>query len=151
MMDDAERKKRILFLCTHNSARSQMAEGFLRAFYGDRYEVFSAGTEPTDVHPLAVWVMGEEGIDISAHMAKNVTDFINREMDEVVTVCDQAKESCPFFPYGKKFLHQSFPDPASFQGSEEEKLAFFRKVRNAVRDWVKSQYGAKTPSGSKPE
>ncbi len=147
----SKKKEKILFLCTHNSARSQMAEGFLRAFYGDRYEAFSAGTEPTAVHPLTLRVMGEMGIDISGHRAKNVTDFIHQEVDEVVTVCDQAKESCPFFPYGKKFVHQSFPDPGSFQGSEEEKLAFFRKVRDAIRDWVKEQYGPASESGSMPE
>ncbi len=134
-------KKKVLFICTHNSARSQMAEGFLRALYENDYEVFSAGTEPTAVHPCAVKVMKEAGIDISSHKAKNVSEFIGQEMDEVVTVCDQASETCPFFPYGKKSLRQSFPDPSSFLGSEEDKSAFFRQVRDLIRDWINTQFG----------
>ncbi|MDH7511703.1 MAG: arsenate reductase ArsC [Clostridiales bacterium] len=134
-------KKKVLFICTHNSARSQMAEGFLRARYGNDYEVFSAGTEPTAVHPYAVQVMEEVGIDISSHKAKDMSEFIGQEMDEVVTVCDQAREACPFFPYGKKSFHQSFPDPSSFRGSGEEQLAFFRQVRDLIRDWIKKQFG----------
>lgn len=141
-MTEGRTKKKILFVCTHNSARSQMAEGFLRALYSDRYEVFSAGTEPERVHPYAIRVMEEVGVDISGQKAKNVDIFVNEEMDEVVTVCDQAREACPFFPYGKKFFHQSFPDPASFKGTEEEKIAFFRQVRDSIRDWVMKQYGA---------
>ena len=125
-----------------------MAEGFLRAFYGGRYEAFSAGTEPTSVHPYATHVMKESGIDISEHYAKNVSDFLNQEIDEVVTVCDQTQESCPFFPYGKKHIHQSFPDPASFHGTEEEKLALFRQVRDAIRNWVMEEYGLKKGPGS---
>lgn len=135
-------KRKVLFICTHNSARSQMAEGFLRSLYGDDYEAFSAGTEPTALHPYTIRVMLEVGIDISSHRAKNVSEFVGREMDEVVTVCDQAKETCPFFPYGKRFLHQSFPDPSSFQGSEEDRLAFFRQVRDLIRDWVEKQFGS---------
>ncbi len=118
-----------------------MAEGFLNALYGDRYEAFSAGTDPTAVHPYTIRVMAEVGVDISRKGAKNVSLFLGQEMDEVVTVCDQARESCPFFPFGKKHTHQSFPDPASVQGSEEEKLDFFRRVREAIREWVINQYG----------
>lgn len=130
-------KKTVLFVCTHNSARSQMAEAFLRHFYGQDYEALSAGTEPRGVHPLTFRVMTEAGIDISSQRSKSVEEFLNREIDLVVTVCDSAKESCPFFPYGKKRLHQSFADPATAQGSEEEGLRVFRRVRDEIRDWVK--------------
>ena len=140
-------KRRVLFVCTHNSARSQMAEGFLRELYGADYEVYSAGTHPTDVRPEAVQVMKEVGIDISTQKAKNVVGFIGQEMDYVVTVCDQAKETCPFFPYGKKFLHQSFPDPASVLGSEEERLAAFRRIREAIRLWVEKEFSGKNNQG----
>lgn len=134
-------KKKVLFICAHNSARSQMAEGFLRALYGNDYEVFSAGTEPTAVHPYTRIVMKEAGIDISGQEAKDASEFIGQEIDEVVTVCDQARETCPFFPYGKKFLHQSFPDPSSFRGRDEDKLTFFRQVRDSIRDWVEKKFG----------
>lgn len=141
MMAHQMGKKKVLFICTHNSARSQMAEGFLRALYGNDYEAFSAGTEPTAVHSLAVEVMREVGIDISSHRAKDVAEFTGGEMDYVVTVCDKAKETCPFFPYGKMFLHQSFPDPSAFEGDEKSKLAYFRHIRDVVRDWIEKHFG----------
>jgi len=134
-------KKKVLFICTHNSARSQMAEGLLRAVYGGRFEASSAGTQPTHLHPLAIRVMKEIGIDISGQSAKEVSQFIETKMDFVVTVCDQAKETCPFFPYGKTFLHQSFPDPASFEGEEGEKSAVFRRVRDEIRRWIEEKFG----------
>lgn len=140
-------KKKVLFLCTHNSARSQMAEAFLRKLYGNRYEALSAGTEPTRVHPYTVEVMREAGIDLSGQRAKDVAEFVDMEIDEVVTVCDQAKESCPFFPYGKRVLHQGFPDPSSFEGTESEKLAVFRQVRDAIGEWVKRRYAPETEPG----
>ncbi len=136
-----QEKKKVLFICTHNSARSQMAEGLLRALYGDRFEASSAGTHPTHLHPQAARVMKEIGIDISGQTAKEAAQFIEAKMDFVVTVCDQAKESCPFFPYGKRVLHQSFPDPASFEGEEGEKLAVFRRVRDEIRRWIENQFG----------
>ncbi len=138
-MDNLSNKKKVLFICTHNSARSQMAEGFLRALYGQYYDVFSAGTEPTAIHPFSIQVMKEVGIDISSQKSKNVSEFIDQEMDEVVTVCDQARETCPFFPYGKRFFHQSFPDP-SYEGREEDRLAFFRQVRDLIRTWIEKQF-----------
>lgn len=141
-MNGEIKKGKVLFVCTHNSARSQMAEAFLRSLYGNEYEAYSAGTEPTSVHPLAVQVMKEIGIDISSQKAKSVSEFVGREMDDVVTVCDHAKETCPFFPYGKRFHHQSFTDPAGFSGSREEKLAHFRQVRETIRSWVEKQFGA---------
>ncbi len=131
-------KKTVLFVCTHNSARSQMAEAFLRHFYAEHYEALSAGTEPRGVHPFTSRVMTEAGIDISSQRSKSVDEFLNREIDLVVTVCDSAKESCLYFPYGKKRLHRSFADPAATSGSEEESLRIFRQVRDEIRDWVKT-------------
>jgi len=127
---------RVLFLCTHNSSRSQMAEGLLRARGGNRYRAFSAGTHPRSVHPLAVKVMAEMGIDISeaaGHRAKGIEEFSNEPpMDLVVTVCDEAAEECPYFPNARQQKHWSFPDPSAVTGSEEERLAFFRRVRDAI-------------------
>jgi arsenate reductase (thioredoxin) len=127
---------RVLFLCTHNSSRSQMAEGLLRARGGDRYAVFSAGTHPRSVHPLAIQVMREIGIDISeaaGHHAKSLDEFIDQPpMNLVVTVCDDAAEECPFFPGARRQEHWGFPDPSVVTGSEEERLAAFRSVRDAI-------------------
>lgn len=129
-------KKSVLFLCTHNSARSQMAEGLLNHLRGDCYQAYSAGTEPGTIHPLAVKVMGEIGIDISAYRSKHLREFIGREIDLAITVCDNARESCPFFPGAKAVEHESFPDPAAVSGSEENKLAAFRSVRDAILKWI---------------
>jgi arsenate reductase len=127
---------RVLFLCTHNSSRSQMAEGLLRAHGGGRYAVFSAGTEPRAVHPLAIRAMAELGIDISAaagHRAKPMTEFYSQPpMDLVITVCDEAAETCPHFPHARQQLHWSFPDPSAASGTEDERLAVFRAVRDAI-------------------
>ena len=129
-------KKRVLFLCTHNSARSQMAEGLLRGLYGDKYEVFSAGTEPGEVNPNSIEVMKEIGIDITNHYSKDVKGFIDKDFDYVITVCGGAKEACPFFPGGKKQLHKDFEDPSSFSGNEKEKLAKFRDIRDELKKWI---------------
>jgi arsenate reductase len=129
-------KKRVLFLCTHNSARSQMAEGLLRSLRGDEYEVFSAGTEPGGVNPNSIEVMKEIGIDISNHYSKNVKDFLNEDFDYVITVCGGAKESCPLFPGGRKQIHKDLEDPSSFSGSKEEVLAKFRETRNELKEWI---------------
>lgn len=134
-------KERVLFLCTHNSARSQMAEGLLRDKYGDKYEVFSAGTEPGEVNSNSIKVMKEIGIDIKNHYSKNVQDFINEDFDYVITVCGEAKEACPFFPGGKKHLHKDFEDPSSFSGSEEEKLSKFREIRDKLKKWIEEFFG----------
>lgn len=127
---------RVLFLCTHNSSRSQMAEGLLRARGGQRFRVFSAGTHPRAVHPLAVKAMAELGIDISehaGHRAKGIAEFANEPpMDLVVTVCDEAAEECPYFPRARRQEHWGFPDPSRATGSEEERLAVFRQVRDAI-------------------
>lgn len=129
-------KARVLFLCTGNSARSQMAEGFLRDIAGDRFEVFSAGTHPTRVNPLAIEVMSEVGVDISNHQSKNVGDFLKERITCVVTVCDQANERCPIFPFAFRKEHWSFEDPAAAQGTAEERKAVFRRVRDGIKERV---------------
>jgi arsenate reductase len=134
-------KPRVLFVCTNNSARSQMAEGLLRHLYGDRYEVFSAGTLPTEVHPLAIRAMAERGVDISGQRSKSLNELRGQEFDLVVTVCDQAKEACPFFPGGGERLHQSFPDPAAAAGTEEDRLCAFREVREMIEAWIEENLG----------
>jgi arsenate reductase len=118
-----------------------MAEGFVNALYSDRYLAFSAGTEPSTVSPYAVRVMLEIGIDISDHRSKSVDQFIDQDLDYVVTVCDHAKEACPFFPGGRKALHKGFQDPASVAGTDEENLDVFRRVRDEIRDWIENTFG----------
>ena len=129
----------MLFLCTHNSARSQIAEGLLNTIFSDSYEAYSAGVEPTIVSPYAVEVMKELGIDISDHRSKSIEEFRGKTFDYVVTVCDNAKEICPFFP-GKKVLHQSFSDPGDVDGSIEEILDNFRKIRDDIKKWVEKTF-----------
>jgi arsenate reductase (thioredoxin) len=131
-------KKRVLILCTGNSARSQMAEGLLRHDAGDRFEVYSAGTRPGRVRPEAIEVMRELGIDISGHRSKSVDEFTGRLLDYVLTVCDNARESCPIFPGRTVTIHKSFDDPAGFEGPEEERLAVFRRVRDELRGYLKA-------------
>lgn len=129
-------KKRVLILCTANSARSQMAEGLLRHDHGDRFEVESAGTKATLVRPEAITAMKEIGIDISGHRSKVVDEFSGANFDFVITVCDNAKESCPIYPGHANRIHHSFDDPAAVQGSEEERLASFRRVRDEIRNYL---------------
>lgn len=146
-------KTKVLFLCTHNSARSQMAEGLLRHFYGGRYEVFSAGSTPTQVHPLAIKVMAEIGIDISNHTSKSIEEFRNRDIDIVVTVCtSSAKVICPFcsspligdrpniikmtLPGAKHYLQHGFSDPSEVDRDEEERVAAFRRTREDIQKWI---------------
>jgi arsenate reductase (thioredoxin) len=130
-------KKRVLILCTGNSARSQMAEGLLRHDAGDSFEVESAGTRPGHVKPEAIAVMKELGIDISGHRSKNVEEFEDQSFDYVLTVCDNAKETCPVFPGHSNRIHKGFEDPATAQGSKEERLAVFRRVRDEIRKYLK--------------
>jgi len=125
-------KKRVLILCTGNSARSQMAECLFRDEAGDAFEVFSAGTKPSSVRPEAIAVMNEIGIDISGHRSKSVDEFAGNQIDYVITVCDNARESCPIFPGETKRLHWSFQDPAAVQGSEEERKSAFRRIRDQI-------------------
>lgn len=129
---------KILFLCVANSARSQMAEGLLRNDAGDRFDVYSAGTRPSQVRPEAIAVMRELGIDISGQCSKSVDEFAGQAFDYVLTVCDNAKESCPIFPGGVAMIHRSFDDPAALEGSEEERLGLFRRVRDELRDYLRS-------------
>ena len=131
-------KKKVLFICTHNSARSQMAEGYMNARYKDRYEAFSAGTVATRVHPVAVVVMEEIGIDLSTHRPKLISEFFGRGIGTVVTVCDAASEACPFFPGAKEVLHRGFPDPSRFTGSEAGTVSSF------------AGYGTRLPHGLMP-
>jgi len=130
-------KKRVLILCTGNSARSQMAESLLRHDAGDRFEVESAGTKPNHVRPEAVAAMKELGIDISGHRSKSVDEFTGQQFEYVLTVCDNAKESCPIFPGQTVTIHHNFEDPAALQGSEEERLALFRRVRDEIRQYLR--------------
>jgi arsenate reductase len=125
-------KVRVLFLCTHNSARSQMAEGLLRHHADERFEAHSAGTEATHVRPLAVRAMEEAGIDISGQESKTLERYLKEPFDYVITVCDDANETCPFFPGAKSRLHWSFEDPSGAEGSEQERLEVFRRVRDGI-------------------
>lgn len=132
-------KKKVLFLCTYNSCRSQMAEGLLNTLNGSKYKAYSAGIKPTKVNSYAIEVMKEIGIDLSKYYSKSIKDFRDQEFDFVVTVCDKAKEVCPFFP-GKKILHKNFDDPADFNGSVEEIFDKFRKVRDDIKTWIIKQF-----------
>lgn len=136
----------VLFVCTHNSARSQMAEGLLRARLGTHYEAFSAGTERTYVRPLAIAAMAEIGLDISGHWSKTVDDLGERSFDVVVTVCDNAREACPYVP-ARRNLHHSFPDPAAATGTDEERLAAFRTVRDQIDAWILSTFSSSNSHG----
>lgn len=129
-------KQRVLVLCTGNSARSQMAEGLLRHDAGDRFEVESAGTKPGRVRPEAIAVMKELGIDISGHRSKSVDEFRDHGFDYVLTVCDNANESCPIYPGHANRLHHSFEDPATVEGSEEQRLSAFRVARDQIRQYL---------------
>jgi arsenate reductase (thioredoxin) len=132
-------KQRVLFLCTGNSARSQMAEGILRHLAGDRFEVHSAGTKPSVVNPHAITAMRELGIDISAHRSKHVDECFGKPMDTVITVCDHAKETCPIFPGVQRQLHWSFADPAAATGTADEKLAVFRTIRDQIHARIQNE------------
>ena len=150
-------KTKVLFLCTHNSARSQMAEGLLRHFYGGRYDAFSAGSSPTQVHPLAIKVMAEIGIDISNQTSKSIEEFRNKDIDIVVTVCtSSAKVICPFcsspitggrpeiirttLPEAKHYLQHGFSDPSEVDGSDDERIAAFRRTRDEMKKWILSYF-----------
>jgi len=132
-------RPRILFLCTHNSARSQIAEGLLRALGGDHFEVVSAGTEQTRVRPEAIAVMGELNIDISGQTSKTLERFLRERWDEVITVCDQANESCPVFPGARARRHWSIGDPSKVQGTEQQRLAAFRRARDELRQRIETE------------
>ena len=130
--------KKILVLCTGNSCRSQIAEGYLRHFAQDKALIYSAGIETHGVNPRAVLTMAEDGIDISQHTSNHINEYQHMDFDFVITVCDNAKENCPFFPSQAKKFHFNFPDPAKAEGSEEEILAAFRKVRNQIKAYCET-------------
>ncbi len=132
-------KQRVLFICTHNSARSQMAEGLLRYLVGDRFDVFSAGTEATEVRPQAMRVMREIGIDIANQYSKTLDRYVQEPFDMVITVCDSAAETCPIFRGAVQRRHWSFEDPSKAAGSEDEQLAVYRRVRNEIRARIESE------------
>jgi arsenate reductase len=138
-------KKRVLILCTGNSARSQMAEGLLRHDAGNKFEVFSAGVEPTAVRPLAIKAMGEVGIDISQQRSKSTDEFAGKKFDYVITVCDNANQHCPMFPGKAERIHWSIDDPAAVKGLEEDQLSAFRRVRDELRDNLRRFADTKMP------
>jgi arsenate reductase len=127
--------KKVLVLCTGNSCRSQIAEAYLRHFAGEKAEIYSAGVETHGVNPRAIAAMKEDGIDISQHTSNNIDEYFNIDFDVVITVCDNAKERCPFFPTKAKKFHQNFPDPAKATGTEEEILEQFREVRQMIKSY----------------
>ena len=133
------RRQRVLFLCTHNSARSQMAEGLLRNAAGDRFEAHSAGTEATLVRPLAIRAMDELGIDISKQTSKTLDPYVEQRFDYVITVCDDANESCPIFPNAAHRLHWSLPDPSKATGTEDQQLAVYRTVRDDLKTRIQTE------------
>lgn len=145
-MSELASKQRVLFLCTHNSARSQMAEGLLRALGGDRFEPYSAGTEATHVRPLAIRTMAELDIDISGQQSKTLDRYLDQPFDAVITVCDQANEACPVFYGARQRLHWSFPDPSQAQGTEDQQLAVYREVRDAIRERIQHELLDEAPA-----
>ncbi|HEY8960088.1 arsenate reductase ArsC [Chitinophaga sp.] len=130
--------KKVLVLCTGNSCRSQIAEGYLKYFAGNKAEIYSAGVETHGVNPRAIATMAEDGIDISTHTSNNINEYRNIDFDYVITVCDNAKERCPFFPSSAIKLHENFPDPAKATGTEEQVMAAFREVRQTIRDYTRN-------------
>jgi len=135
-------KKSVLFLCTHNSARSQIAEGLLRHYHGDRYESYSAGSEQTFVKPLAIESMKSLGIDISSQTSKLADEFLGKEIDYVITVCDNALEACPWIPAKIENMHKKFVDPSNAEGTEEEKLQAFVDTCHEIKSWIDEKFGA---------
>ena len=133
-------KKSVLFICTHNAARSQMAEALLNKLYEDRYMAFSAGTDPTQIDPLVVLVMREIGIDVSNNRSKSLNIFQDSTLDYAITLCDQAKESCPYFPAGRSQLHRGFPDPSAFEGKPEDVINEYRRIRDEIKDWIEKEF-----------
>ena len=130
-------KKRVLFLCTGNSCRSQMAEGWLRRLGEDQFDVGSAGTHPVGLNPYAVAVMKEAGVDISNHVSERVDPYLDQQFDYVITVCDRAQETCPIFPGASSMLHWSFEDPAKAKGTYDQQLVVFRKIRDEIVERIR--------------
>ena len=135
-----QNKSTVLFICNHNSARSQMAEGLLKSLHGEHYEVCSAGINPNDVNLYAVKVLAELGVDISHHRSKSLQEFEGVEFDYVATVCGGDGEVCPFFPGGKNYFHEAFEDPVAVNGTDPEKIEAFRKIRDEIKEWIKESF-----------
>ena len=133
-------KKTILFICVHNSARSQIAEGLVNTLYGEQFEAVSGGTMATRVHPGAIQAMAEIGIDISGHRSKSIDEFEGRRFDYVAMVCDDKQTDCPFFLGGKEYIHHAFDDPAACTGTDEEVLACFRRSRDEILAWIREAF-----------
>jgi arsenate reductase len=142
-----EGKKKILFLCTHNVARSQMAEGFVNALHSDRYEAFSAGTYPTEVHLCAIAVMAEVAIDISAQRAKPLDEYLDASFDYVVTMCADAQKNCPIFPGRAEYLHHTLVNPGSIPAPDNDRCASGRHVRDQIKEWLRETFGMKSSIG----
>ncbi len=142
---DQRGTKKVLFICIHNSVRSQMAEGLLNCLYGDKYQAFSAGVEPGRIHPLTIDVMAEIGINISRNRSKSIEEALENFYDTVVTVCDEAREQCPVYPGGAEVIHHSFEDPSSFDGTPDETVKRFRQVRDEIRKWIEETFGPSSP------
>lgn len=136
--------KDVLFVCTHNSSRSQIAEGLVN-HYSDDYHAFSAGTEQTQVNPYAIAVLSEIGVDITHHRSKLIDEFANKEFEFVITVCDDAKESCPFFPGAKEYMHMGFSDPSTIKGGDEDILNAFRETRIQISNWLSTKLAVNFP------
>lgn len=132
-------KKRILIICTHNAGRSQMAEGYINTRYGDRWEAYSAGSEPSSLNPYAVRAMKEIEVDISCHQPKNISSFTGEEMDILITVCEG---NCPFFPWAKEVIHQGFPDPSLLSGTDDEIMSGTRRIRDLMTAWIDERFGS---------
>ena len=137
-------KLRVLFLCTHNACRSQMAEALLRLRYGGTFEAFSAGSQPSEVNPNAITVMEELGVDITTQSSEHLQTYLDQPFDAVVTTCDNAKTSCPVFPGARRVIHHSFADPSTATGSEAEILESFREVRDAMDEWIVATFEPRT-------
>ncbi len=133
-------KDKVLIICNHNSARSQIAEGLLKSLYGEYYDVYSAGSDPTTVNPYAIKVLAEIGVDISKNRSKSLKEFDGLEFDYVVTVCGGEGQACPFFSGGKTYLHESFEDPAEVKGTDNEKTNAFRKTREEIKWWIEKTF-----------
>jgi arsenate reductase (thioredoxin) len=133
-------KEKVLIICNHNSARSQIAEGLLKSLYGEYYDVYSAGSDPTTVNPYAIKVLAEIGADISKNRSKSLKEFEGLEFDYVVTVCGGDSQACPFFSGGKTYLHESFEDPVEVDGTDQDKTDAFRKTRDEIKVWIENTF-----------
>jgi len=133
-------KKSVLFICTHNAVRSQMAEALLNYLCGDRYTAFSAGSDPTQIDPLVISVMSEIGIDVRHHRSKGLDAFKDSKLDYIVTVCDSAHEACPYFPGGNLRIHKGFSDPSKFQGNREDVIPEYRRIRDEIKKWIEKEF-----------